>query len=1327
MRSQGSDDPTQELSPSHYEGIIDESRSRLHLPVEEQEPDLHREEEQDSEIEGDGDVTQNPGDEGHVDLMTSLESQNGAAHYEDEQEPEAASDEECEYQQEPPNGDAGGQEQEMEASNNRLGRREYTQEDSEPIEVDFSPTQSQVALSQYPESQRFKTPATAGKKRRYNGDIIESPELPRNSKPLLRGGDSNGLPMGLSQAFGATQANTSPFIGHMNGELHSDRPSPSINLQPRPTTADSSSPMKPLPTVERSARARTEPLDHYVSSNVSQARREEARRKELEQDAEDDDFEEDDFDLGEDSWIARDNRKRERDRKIQAQPPLSSPLTYSRRGLSVSKSSPIRGQRSSPIKKVKRAKFTVESSPPKEPQESQVTESEEETEQEDNAEIAVTVSSQSLLPVDEEDKENFVDRAVQIPETTIAFQRVIHNLPAQVQESPLVRHSRSFNQNQAPMVSNSSQAFAVANSQPERTLRRPHPVTQVPRSSAMDEGLDFVPQSPESSPRATAPVLRHPALVPQFSSTGENIAEQNRIAIDHTVPASSAGARHQPASTIPETSSNEPLAQNGKESGDRPQTGDTDSRGEFDTAQTHLQPSTTAAQPSDVAETSSQPVSTTPPGKRRKLAQIDAEPSPSKSQSSFDASQALRLDAQFVDSVHGTSILDRLTRKAAQGVAKGLGSSAVCNHAQEEAVALIPEQEVLRQFPQDGDGDRNDILAVEPSNNRAPQSTHPQRDRKPTAKGLSARDTKLRSGPPVSRASQFDLPVSPAKKSPVASKASAALKRKAALSDDAPASTSSKRLKSALSRAAARARPSANTKKPEDSPEPVALEKPAPSAGPVEPEVSLDDPGNESNDVLAPNMVFAVFNGNSRAYHPAVCLGRPDVHSERFKIQWEGYDPDIIDQYGVRRLDLRIGDQVKIDLKGFPKVSHIVRGFKDKIDPDNAKDKQMITDIHGFQNLLVAPKQRKSLPADISTDAVKKVPVSAVYLDSMMWGQMKDRVYEYKPALDSSFTSGRSTPAAQTTSSSPPSTPPSRSRRGTAANLPPTSSAIDLTEGIFSNMAFAISDVDDAKKEDLVRLIKNNGGIVLKDSFLDLFKPDCIQLKEKYARLTFAALLTDRHSRKKLKYLQALALGLPCLSGRWIEASVRAAQVADWSLYLLAAGECTELDGAIKSRILPSPLAMQGLKLEDIIALRAKSLANARVVVVTGKGKAQDKRMSFLSLIRALGPRQIDLEPDLDSSKATIHSAADSDEPVNYIFVDDRDVETAKELLWGIVEPEVEHKTRKKGKTKKARAADETNSDSKSEEVDSSKAKVKIMGNEDIVQSLILGRLWIGT
>ncbi|KAL2424241.1 hypothetical protein ABEF95_007114 [Exophiala dermatitidis] len=1278
MNSQGSDAATQELSPSHFESILN-TRSRSaalhHAPTQDGD--------EDEEQNGETQMTLHEGDEGHIDIVSSLVSP--------------------------------------------LARGHTKYLDSDP--VDFSPSQSQRPLSQFPESQRFKTPATAGKKRRHNGETVDSPAWPRN--PLLRGSADHDIAvMGLSQAFAATQANTSPFVGNGLPELPSDRPSPKIQLQPRPVTAASSSPnMRPLSTPFQ--RASTEPAARYISSKESQAERGERRaalrQQELQMNGEDSD---DGFD-DEPSSMTKYRRERQIEQRIRATfQRLSSPRPRSSRDASLSKSSPIRSptHRSSPVK-LSKAKHTEvdgdsdSSSPTPSSPVPPGGESEEETEQEDDSEIAVARSSQVRGSLPDEDKENCSQRGSQVPETAARLLRVMTELPSQVQDSPLLRRERGPNvaadRSTLPF---SSGPFAVADSQPSQPQGQQRPPTTRTAKSTDGEGdVERVPKSPSGSPQPTEVPSKDDSE--QHRTGGKPTDSANDDVIDADAGADQApSSRQQPRSTIPETSSNEQgqTSRSTGKTGEKEQS--SDSRGQFETAQSRLPPSSAGTGQENALQLSSPPIVTTPPGyRRRRLAEIAGEPSPLKSQVSFNASDALKIDQNFLSPLQKTPMMDLTAVEVIPTPPSPSRDVEVDQNENEQAKTAEDRSKPHEDEINNTHANASDFEDEAPRPGGRVEklvSSSLRRDRKPSAKLVATSESHSRTPRPVStsRRATWDLDASPPQTSVPVVKTSK-LKRKADPCDGPQSATKhslTKRLKSVKDKHSPRTTVVSETlhEQPRTTPQerPVS---PVPGSekqvfGPAQPVAPL---AATSESIVAPNMVFAAFNGKTIAYYPALCLGPTNAEHTRFRIQWEGYDPDEIDERGIRCLDLQIGDQVKVNMDGFPKVSYVVRGFKDKVSAGNdpaPPSGMVITDRQGHKTLLVAPKQRKSLPTNLSTDAVKEVPVSAIYLASNMWGQMRDRVYKYKdsaegvgvgpgPTLSSS---GISTPRERR--SSTPTTPSSRNRRNVAvvipsmptgtsslggAAAPPQQLPLVPRTGIFANMAFAISYEDQTRKSSLVDLIQANGGVVLDQSFLDLLEPDSIDLNPQFVNLSFTALLTERHSRKE-KFMQALALGLPCLSGKWVEACMRANRPVDWTTYLLPAGESSELDGAVKSRILNAAVAATvtnnnaandnvattTVKVKDMISARPDILAGSRVIVVMGtgsgngngnnsaalrgkksatgngriakanvKGKkaaeartAQARRKPYLFLIRALGAATIQTEPDLGSAKTRL-------------------------------------------------------------------------------------------
>ncbi|KAK8106532.1 hypothetical protein PG999_009891 [Apiospora kogelbergensis] len=159
-----------------------------------------------------------------------------------------------------------------------------------------------------------------------------------------------------------------------------------------------------------------------------------------------------------------------------------------------------------------------------------------------------------------------------------------------------------------------------------------------------------------------------------------------------------------------------------------------------------------------------------------------------------------------------------------------------------------------------------------------------------------------------------------------------------------------------------------------------------------------------------------------------------------------------------------------------------------------------------------------------------------------------------------------------------------RSLRSAQPTKSPRAGASASSE-LFKGMVFALSfnSQDEARKESTESLIRRASGKILVTGFDELFEPACLGFPQKSSSSTgarslalkpdfqaagFTALIADSHSRKA-KYMQALALGLPCLSAKWISTCVSRGKVVDWSSYVLCAGSSRVLGDAICSRHIP--------------------------------------------------------------------------------------------------------------------------------------------------------------
>jgi DNA repair protein Crb2 Tudor domain/BRCT domain, a BRCA1 C-terminus domain len=508
------------------------------------------------------------------------------------------------------------------------------------------------------------------------------------------------------------------------------------------------------------------------------------------------------------------------------------------------------------------------------------------------------------------------------------------------------------------------------------------------------------------------------------------------------------------------------------------------------------------------------------------------------------------------------------------------------------------------------------------------------------------------------------------------------------------------------------------------------------NAAPSEADSATGDSQEPSKeDRIAPNMVFALFNGRTRAYYPAVCLGPAAPDQSRFRIKFEDTDLTEIDAKGVKNLELCVGNAVKVNLDGVPKVPHVVRGFKGKpMSTPSLADKShhtRVTDTFGHTTLILAVKQRKSLQGAplTASETTIEVPLSSIYLDTNMWAQLKSHKYTYTPPGETaaSATEPPSAPA------STPSTP--SSRRGRFASTIDNTNA--PTTGLFATMVFGVSySQNEDKKTQLTRLILSNGGTILPEGFSSLFdhpslppispskrasKTACtdndtstttsLTLTPSAQSLSFAALITDRHSRRE-KYLQALSLNIPCLSGRWIEDCVANSSTLPWSPYLLPAGESKYLDGAIRSRTL-QPYPPSSAFFADTIINRPKLLGDISVLITMGRGRAEEKRRPYVFLTYALGAKRVCLVPDLKAASAKMKG---NGEEWDWLYVDDSEEDAARDMLEeGTPAPTAGNSRKRKRRSGGGEERDKSEGVTK---------RVRVVVNETVVQSLIWGAVY---
>ncbi|KAK1637740.1 hypothetical protein BDP81DRAFT_425782 [Colletotrichum phormii] len=292
---------------------------------------------------------------------------------------------------------------------------------------------------------------------------------------------------------------------------------------------------------------------------------------------------------------------------------------------------------------------------------------------------------------------------------------------------------------------------------------------------------------------------------------------------------------------------------------------------------------------------------------------------------------------------------------------------------------------------------------------------------------------------------------------------------------------------------------------------------------------------------------------------------------------------------------------------------------------------------------------------------------------------------------------------------------------------------------IFAGMAFAISfqSKKDGEKADhfeqrmsqsreMEKTILQCGGLLLSNGFDELFEPNALgstatspaseTRDENPLTLTpfaqtigFTALIADGHSRK-VKYMQALALGLPCISDRWIATCVSKGAVVDWLPYLLCAGQSTFLRDAIRSRYL-APYSASEARLSDVVERRPKMLEGSQILLVMKKSRAEEKKMPYVFLAHVLGAT-LSRAYSVDEAKETLRQRELLEDPFDWVYVDEHT--GSEEELFSTVVPASKPSKASKKRKRAAPATDDAPRPPK---------RIRTLSNELVIQSLILGRM----
>lgn len=296
-------------------------------------------------------------------------------------------------------------------------------------------------------------------------------------------------------------------------------------------------------------------------------------------------------------------------------------------------------------------------------------------------------------------------------------------------------------------------------------------------------------------------------------------------------------------------------------------------------------------------------------------------------------------------------------------------------------------------------------------------------------------------------------------------------------------------------------------------------------------------------------------------------------------------------------------------------------------------------------------------------------------------------------------------------------------------------------ETLFAGMAFAISfqakqvgERDShynsriAASSEIANKIKQGGGKVLTNGFDQLFEvtpvknaecesisaastpqpDDEIKLAPSAQATGFTALIADGHTRK-VKYMQALALGLPCVHERWVTMCVEKQKLVDWSDYLLCAGHSSCLNDAIKSRNL-SPYDAATAKLSETIQHRPRLLNQSRILLIMSKAEEQ-KKMAYVFLARVLGASLYRVYT-MDEARKQLKRREDADHPFDWVYLEEKIVDSSS-----LFSSTLSVSTATSTTTRKRKRRNETSLCAPPPK------KIRTLSDELVIQSLILGRL----
>lgn len=325
----------------------------------------------------------------------------------------------------------------------------------------------------------------------------------------------------------------------------------------------------------------------------------------------------------------------------------------------------------------------------------------------------------------------------------------------------------------------------------------------------------------------------------------------------------------------------------------------------------------------------------------------------------------------------------------------------------------------------------------------------------------------------------------------------------------------------------------------------------------------------------------------------------------------------------------------------------------------------------------------------------------------------------------------------------------------TSIKEPPASRESSRGGMLFAGMAFAISfqskqigEKDShynsriAASSQVATKIKQGGGKVLTNGFDQLFEVSPVKTADRESTTIastpqpddevslalsagdtgFTALIADGHSRK-VKYMQALALGLPCIHERWVTTCVEKQKLVDWFDYLLCAGNSAFLGDAIRSRNL-SPYDATTAKLSQTIQHRPRLLNRSRILLIMSRAEEQ-KKMAYVFLARVLGA-SLSRVYTMEEARKQLKARENAGHPYDWVYLEEKMADSSS-----IFSDSGSHSVVSAGSKSSTTTTTTASKSRKRKRRNEAKAslagpppkRIRTLSDELVVQSLILGRL----